>query len=192
MTKNIRTTPSRFTLIRQTSSLAENLSKSLGHSARNGKCGSGTRIAESGNGGNCGMRMAELVDWRHSLRISLARNARRISCALTNRLGLCRSISADPSIYDRDLPIPQFLQIPYLRSATPVITYATSPALAFYYDTPGQIDYLFIPGSAAADVAMQLVPIFCVCSLLTYGFKYARRSRLENRQNRRRRYASYL
>jgi hypothetical protein len=33
---------------------------------------------------------------------------------------------------------------------------------------------------------------FLRCSLLTYGFKYARRSRLENRQNRRRRYASYL
>jgi len=115
---------------------------------------------------DCGMRMAELVDWRHSLRITLARNARRISYALTNRLGLCRSISADPSIYVRDLPIPQFLQIPYLRSVTPVITYAISLALAFYYDTPGQIDYLFIPGSAAADVAIQLVPIFRVARSL--------------------------
>ena len=33
---------------------------------------------------------------------------------------------------------------------------------------------------------------FLRCLLLTYGFKYARRSRLENQQNRRRRYASYL
>ena len=142
--------------------------------------------------GSQNLGMAELVDWRHSLRISLARNARRISYALTNRLGLCRSISVDPSIYVRDLPIPQFLQIPYLRSATPVITYAISPALAFYYNTPGEIELFFhswLGGRRRSDAASA---DFLRCSLLTYEFKYARRSRLEHRQNRRRRYASYL
>jgi len=39
---------------------------------------------------------------------------------------------------------------------------------------------------------MALWADFLRCSLLTYGSKYARRSRLENRPNRRRRYASDL
>ena len=51
------------------------------------------------------MRNAEFVDWQHSLRISLARNARSISSELTNRLPLYAGpIFADPPI--TDLPIP--------------------------------------------------------------------------------------